>query len=398
MSSYLHILRQPRMAALFGATLIARLPIGINGLAVVLFLRAETGSFSVAGAVAGGLALGVGAGAPLMGRVVDREGARVLLPLAFCNAAGLLGLLAAGSAGAPAVALVALAVVTGALFPPTPSTVRARFPALLRGRPELVPSAYALDSVLLEVMFVCAPLLVAVIVAVVEPAAALVVSAATVLSGVAIFVWALPPELRAGGGRERRVGVLGALREPGIRTLAVTMVPVGFAIGALEVALPAFSDERSSAELAGVLLALWSLGSAAGGLVYGARPRRLPLPLVHHRLTLLLPLAFVPLLLAPSVPVMALLLIPAGIFIAPIIASRNELASSVAPPGTETEALTWPLTALVAGIALGAAMAGGLIDASGSSAAIAAAVAGAVTGAVVATSRRSTLRAAVATS
>lgn len=386
------------MAALFGATLIARLPIGINGLAVVLFLRAETGSFSVAGAVAGGLAFGVGAGAPLMGRVVDREGARVLLPLACCNAAGLIALLMAGSAGAPAVMLVALAIATGALFPPTPSTARARFPALLRERPELVPSAYALDSVLLEVMFVCAPLLVAVIVALVEPAAALVVSAATVLAGVAAFVWALPPELRTGGGAERRAGMLGALCEPGIRTLAVTMLPVGFAIGALEVALPAFSGERSSAELAGVLLALWSLGSAAGGLVYGARPRRLSLPQVHLRLTLLLPLALLPLLLAPSVAVMALLLIPAGVFIAPIIASRNELASSVARPGTETEALTWPLTALVAGIALGAAAAGALIDASGSGAAIAAAVAGAAVGAIVATSRRATLRAAVATS
>ncbi len=398
MSVYLRILRHPHMAALLGATLIARLPVGINGLAVVLFLRSETGSFSVAGAVAGGLALGVGAGAPLMGRFVDRQGVRVLAPLACCNAAGLVGLVAAGSTGAPVVVLVALAVATGALFPPTPSTMRARFPALLRERPELVPSAYALDSVLLEVMFVCAPLLVAVIVALVEPAAALVVSAAAVLTGVAIFLWALPSELRTRSSREHDSGMLGALREPGIRTLAATMLPIGFAIGSLEVALPAFSDERSSAELAGVLLAIWSLGSAAGGLVYGARTRRSSLAQIHLRLTLLLPLALVPLLLAPSMSIMALLLLPAGAFIAPIIASRNELASSVAMPGTETEALTWPLTALVAGIAGGAAVAGGLIDASGSGAAIAAAVAGATAGAIVAASRRSTLRAAVAAS
>jgi predicted MFS family arabinose efflux permease len=397
-SVYLRILRHPHMAALLGATLIARLPVGINGLAIVLFLHAETGSFAVAGVVAGGLALGVGAGAPLMGRVVDRQGVRVLAPLACCNAAGLVGLVAAGSTGAPTVVLVALAVATGALFPPTPSTMRARFPALLRERPELVPSAYALDSVLLEVMFVCAPLLVAVIVALVEPAAALVVSAAAVLVGVAVFLWALPSELRTRGRSEHDSGMLGALREPGIRTLAATMLPIGFAIGALEVALPAFSDERSSAELAGVLLAIWSLGSAAGGLVYGARTRRSSLAQIHLRLTLLLPLALVPLLLAPSMSIMALLLLPAGAFIAPIIASRNELASSVAAPGTETEALTWPLTALVAGIAGGAALAGGLIDASGSGAAIAAAVAGATAGAIVATSRRSTLRAAVAAS
>jgi predicted MFS family arabinose efflux permease len=176
----------------------------------------------------------------------------------------------------------------------------------------------------------------------------------------------------------------------------MTMLPVGFAIGALEVAVPAFSHEQSRAELAGVLLATWSMGSAVGGLVYGARVRRSPLPLVHQRLTLLLPLGFLPLLVAPSMAAMAVLLVPAGLFIAPIIATRNELASQTAPPGTKTEALTWPLTALVGGIALGAAAGGALIDASDWHAAALAAVLSAAAGALVATARRSTLHAAVA--
>jgi hypothetical protein len=58
MGSYLRLLRVAHMAPLLGATLLARLPIGINGLAIVLFLRAETGSFAIAGAAAGALALG----------------------------------------------------------------------------------------------------------------------------------------------------------------------------------------------------------------------------------------------------------------------------------------------------------------------------------------------------
>ena len=100
---------------------------------------------------------------------------------------------------------------------------------------------------------------------------------------------------------------------------------------------------------------------------------------------------------AVFVLVMALLLVPAGLFIAPILATRNELASQAAPAGTKTEALTWPLTALVAGIALGAAGGGALIDASGWRAAALAAVLSALAGALVATSRRSSLRTAVAT-
>jgi predicted MFS family arabinose efflux permease len=174
------------------------------------------------------------------------------------------------------------------------------------------------------------------------------------------------------------------------------MLPVGFALGSLEVSVPAFSLDHGHRELAGVLLALLAISSAAGGFVYGIRPRRAPLAVMHHRLTLLLPLTFIPPLLAPSIPVMALMLIPAGVFIAPIIATRNELASESAPPGTKTEALTWPLTALVAGLSSGTALGGVLIDAGGWHASILAAIVGATAGAAIATARRETLRTALA--
>ncbi|HEY1276724.1 MAG TPA: MFS transporter [Thermoleophilaceae bacterium] len=395
MQRYVSLLEHPRMTALFATALLARLPIGINGLAVILFLRAETGSFSVAGAVAGGFALGTGLAAPLAGRLVDRVGVRVLVPLGAGHAGGVLALLALGSRGAPAGLLLAVAILAGALFPPTPATLRARIPQLLSDRPELVRSAYALDSVLLELTFVCAPLLVAALVVLLTPQAALVVSAAAVLAGTASFI-AVMPSGAAVTGRERGGGLLGPMREPGIQTLTLTMLPIGVAFGALEVALPAFAHEHADPELAGVLLAVWAFGSAVGGLVYGARRGDTPLAELHMRLTLVLPLAFVPLLIAPPTALFALLLLPAGFFIAPIIASRNELAGEVAPPGTETEALTWPLTALVGGVSLGAAMAGSLVDGSGSRAAIAAAVASAALGGLIATARRATLRAAPA--
>jgi predicted MFS family arabinose efflux permease len=396
MTRYLDLLRDRRIGFLLGAALIARLPFGINGLAIVLFLREEMGSFAVAGAVAGALTLGVGVGAPLMARFVDRRGSGVLILLAAGNAIGLLALFLLGSSEAPAALLMATAALTGFLYPPSPSVLRARFPDLLRDRPELIQSAYALDSVLLELSFVGGPLLVAAIVTATGPGPALLVSAAAVLTGVTIFVSVLPTERHETRHEDAR-GLLGVLRAPGITTLVLTMFPVGLAFGALEVSVPAFSLEQSRPELAGVLLAIWAIASAIGGFVYGVRPRRSPLADVHYRLTLLLPLAFLCPLLAPSIPVMALLLVPAGVLIAPIIATRNELASVAAPPGTKTEALTWPLTALVAGLSSGAALGGVLIDSSGWHAAVLAAVVGAGAGGLIATSRRGTLRTALAT-
>jgi predicted MFS family arabinose efflux permease len=88
---------------------------------------------------------------------------------------------------------------------------------------------------------------------------------------------------------------------------------------------------------------------------------------------------------------MALLVVPAGLLIAPLIASRNELAGIVAPPGSETEAFTWPLTALVGGIALGAAAAGVIVEASGWRAAVLCGAAAAAVGGAVALARRGTL-------
>src|SRR5688572_8537846 len=121
MQAYRRILQVPHMKLLFGATLLARMPIGINGLAIVLFLRDRSGSFAVAGAAAGAIALGAGLGAPFGARLVDRLGTRMLLVLASVHAGGLLAVIALGYADAPPGALVPAALLTGAAMPPASS-------------------------------------------------------------------------------------------------------------------------------------------------------------------------------------------------------------------------------------------------------------------------------------
>src|SRR5215218_7915524 len=232
MRQYLRILRTPHVTRLFAASLLARLPMGINGLAIVLMVKAETGSFGTAGAAAGALALGTGLCAPLTARLIDALGSRMLMVLAAICSTGLLAVVALAHSAAPSSALVAAAFVAGGAFPPTSSVLRAQYPRLFGGRPELLQGAFALDSVLTESIFTVAPLLTAALVVLFEPAAAILVSAAAVLCGTA------------------------------------------------------------------ALVALWALGSVAGGLAYGARPRRGTLSGTHLRIALLLPLSFLPLALA----------------------------------------------------------------------------------------------------
>jgi MFS family permease len=383
------------MAVIVGSTLLGRLPIGISGLAILLYVREVTGSFASAGVATGALALGSAAGAPLQGRLVDRRGVEMLISLAFMHASGLLLVWVLGAADLPGGVLAASAFLTGATLPPLSSVLRGRWPSLLEDAPELVKTAYALDSVLIQVVFVVGPLLTTAIVAVSGPEYGLVVSAACVFVGTSLLVAGLrgkPEPARADPGA-RALG-LGALAAPGLRTLVLASLPLGFCFGTIQVVLPAFSDAEGSRELSGVLIAIWSAASAGAGLLYGARPpRSAALEVVHVRFAMLLPLGCAALLVAGSPLAMALLVPLAGAPIAPLVASRNELVERVAPRGTATEAFTWPLTSLVAGVSLGAAIAGSLTESHSWTAGVLAAVAVATAGALVVLARRHTLTA-----
>jgi predicted MFS family arabinose efflux permease len=397
MAVYARILRSPRIAVLIAATTLGRLPFAINGLAIVLFLREVTGSFAVAGLTTGMLALGSAIGAPFAGRLVDRRGVRLVLPLAVVHTAALLAIWALGAAGAATVAIAAAALVAGAAFPPTGSVLRSRWPELL-DEPELVRGAYAFDSVVIEVSFVAGPLITAAIVALAGPEVALGVAAGLVIAGAALFLFALPGDHGPIAADARPSGILGALSEPAIRMVALTTLPVGFCIGTIEVSVPAFSDAHGSPELAGILLALWSVASGIGGLVFGVRSARRGLVETYVLIALLFPLACLPLAAASSPLAMAALVMLAGAPIAPLIASRNELVGAVARRGTGTESFTWLLTALVAGLSAGAAVAGAVIEAQGWPAAVLVGTIVAALGAAFAFAGRDALRPRAATS
>jgi MFS family permease len=390
LSRYGEILRAPQVRPLVASSLVSRLPVGINSLALVLFLSTKTGSFAIAGAVSGSLAAGSGLGAAFAGRLVDRLGARrVLVPLACVHAASLGAIVASAYAGLPAVVMVAFGVLAGAATPPTSAVMRSMWADLLP--PHLHQAAYALDSTLIELIFITGPLLTAALTALLSPAAALVVSPVAAIGGTAAFS-ALPaaralvphPDAHA-------AGPLGALVSPGVRTLVYISVPAGIGIGILEVGIPGFSRIEGAPAAAGVLLAVWSCGSGIGGLAYGLLPRRAGLERTHLVVAALLPLTFLPLAAASSIAAMALLVIPAGCMIAPLLATRNELVARVAPENARTEAYTWPVTAFVAGIAIGSAIAGVLLQGPGWRAAFVFACAIGLLGFAVAVARRATL-------
>lgn len=389
MAIYRRVLGVPGFAVLIASTTLTRVPFAINGLAVILFLRAETGSFATAGVVAGALALGAAVSAPAISRLVDSRGVVTLLPLAALNAGAIVLLILLGQTDAPAPLLALCGFAIGVAFPPSGSVLRSRWPLMLDGDAELLRGAYALDSVTIEVSFVTGPLITAGLVALVSPVAALLVSAALVLLGTFVFVRNMPPSLSGGSGHVTRGW--GPLRAPAMRLIALSSVPVGFCIGAVEVAIPAFSSEVGDEALAGILLAVWSAASGVGGLVFGARSARHDLMPTFFAIALFFPLACLPLAAADSPIAMGVLVVLAGAPIAPLIATRNELVAFVAPDGTGTEAFSWLITSLVAGLSLGTAISGAVVENAGWQEAVLLGSAVALTGALAAFARRGLL-------
>ncbi len=308
------------------------------------------GAFSLAGALVG----------PLLGALVDRHGQTpVLLPAAGAQAGLLVALVLVAQTGAPVTTIVALAALAGGATPPIAGCVRALWSEVAHD--EELETAYALDATTQETIWTLGPLVVGLTAGFASPDAAVLLCAALTVCGTLYFATStLSRGWRADTGKHARGGALGA--SPNLRLLLYTVVLAGAVIGAVEVGLPALAMQQGARWSSGPLLALFSLGSMTGGLVYSARNWSLP---IGRRYTVMLgamALAVAPLVVVHSLAPAFGLSVLAGLALAPMISCQFSLVGALAPEGTVTEAFTWHRAATVAGMAGGSALGGSLID------------------------------------
>jgi predicted MFS family arabinose efflux permease len=138
--------------------------------------------------------------------------------------------------------------------------------------------------------------------------------------------------------------------------------------------MPAFCEHHGGRLAAGLILAALALGSASGGVIFGARAPTLPVP---RRLLIALcayGMLLSPLLLAPTIALMALLAFFAGMPIAPVFAGTYLLLDRFSVAGAVTETFAWNTTCIFGGAALGTALGGALIGPGGYRAALALAI------------------------
>jgi predicted MFS family arabinose efflux permease len=361
LARYTELLARPELRRTIIASVIGRLPIGILGLAILLATQASSGSFGMAGAVAACYLGGLAVMAPVLGRFIDRAGpARVLTACLSVFPATLVALVAFLRFGAPGWTAFVLAALAGASFPPITVTLRTFLRQRLSTEAQLA-TAYSLESVLIETIFIVGPMLVALFVAYFSASAAVLFAAACGLAGTLMFLrspvlahWRI--EVRS------KTSLLGPLSVRGFVPLIAVILAYSGAFGLLEIGVTAFATESGNPALAGLILALMSVGSAAGGLAYGSRSWGSTLAR-QFVLMLLLMGAGLALLALVSHPVAFTLLgIVAGIVMAPALIIQSMLVAKTAPSQFATEAFTWSTSCLLTGVGLGLSLGGLLLE------------------------------------
>jgi MFS family permease len=377
---YLRVLRTPHALPMVLVAFIGRLPLSMVGLGSVLLIAAETDSYGLGGAVAAVGAVTTALAGPVIGRLADTVGQRrVLLPVVALFAAAGVAFLWSVRGDWPRWTLFVSAGVAGACIPPVSSMIRVRWTHLLRGSQRL-PAALAMESVVDEFVFIVGPVLVTFLSTTGHATSGVVTAFFLATVGALLFAAQRRTEPPP-GGHESRTGP-SAICTPGLRVLFVVGAAIGAILGTLEIALVAFADEAHAMALSGVLIAALAVGSMVSGIGWGAVRWRAPL---RHRLVGVLAgltVLTVPLLVAGTIWVMLPFVLLAGSAVSPSLISSFTLAEMLVPRAAVTEAFTWIGTAVGLGVAVGASVAGKVVDVAGAGAAFGVATAAAGVAAV----------------
>lgn len=377
LTHYADFLRLPDVRPLIATALVARMPVGMMSLALLMHLRDLTGSFAFAGGIVGLYFVSMAVSAPIEGRLADLYGPRgILIATGAVQPLALGLLLFARPLHLPLGAAAPLAVLAGAFSPPISVLTR----TLWRHRfehPDERRTAFALDSVLIEINFTIGPALVGLMLLFGTPALAFGLTWLIAASAAPLFVASGAERYwkRSPAGTHR---LLGPLTEPRLLLVYATSTALTFSFGMLEVGYPGFAARAGVPALGGAFLALCSVGSALGGVAYGGTRFALPLERQLPRLLLLLAVPFGAHALATSAWVLAPLAFIAGLMIAPALTAVSLLVTQHAPVRYATEAFTWLSTCIVSGVGVGMAFGGQLLEAGGPAACFACAALAAV--------------------
>lgn len=350
-AGYRDLLRTPGVARIIAAQLTARFPNGMTSLAVLLHIEQVTGSYGAAGLVLAATSVGQAVAGPVTSRWMGLWGMRRVLSITLAICAVAIATLALVEMPLPA--YMALGLVAGLSTPPVQSAVRTIYPKMVNSR-QLTP-LFSLDASLQEIIWIIAPVLVTFVATQIGTVEALILIVVILVGGGLWFI--LSPEVgRVRIPRSRR-SIGKVLTKPPVLLATV----IGFLLigGCAAVEAGVVATFGHSGLEAGLVLAVFSIGSLAGGLGFGHIPIG---PWAMARRMGIFTLGLLLALISLDVWWLGGTLFLAGIGIAPALAVLFAMTSASVKFSETAEAYGWIGTGQLIGAAAGSAVAGFLID------------------------------------
>ena len=360
LAAYRPLLRVPGARRFLAGSALARCGGAMFGMGVVGMISARTGSYALAGAVSAAGLVVLGVTAVVVGRLVDRFGqSRVTYPLLAWSTCWSLVLAVCSWRGAPAWTLYATYALSSVVA--TVGTMsRARWAGLLPGDSETLHTAMSLEQVIDELSYVIGPAVAVVLATAWFPEAGFLAACACYAGGALLFLSARGSEPAVAPDSHESLGL--AVANPGILLLAGVMVLTGVIFGSNEVVSLAVAQEAGHTGAAGLIVALFALGSSGAGLAFGVvTPRRgLASALVIGTAGMCVMEA--PILLTHSLGAIATVMFVAGMATAPTLIIVMQLSQRMVPAQQANEAMSIVITGLLIGIAAGSAVSGRVVE------------------------------------
>jgi MFS family permease len=358
---YREIFAAPGAKGFSAAGFFARLPIAMAPIGIVAMLSQTHGEYWLAGAVSATFALTNAVAAPQISRAVDRLGqSAVVIPTTIVSVLAFLALIAAANRDWPVWTLFVSAFLAAAM-PSIPALLRARWSELFRNRPEL-NTAFAFESAADELVYIAGASLSVGLAVALFPEAGMLVSTAFMAVGTFAFI--------AQRGTEPRVRTVepgarqgSAIRLRPVQIITLALVFVGSIFATAEVSAVAITKELGEPNAASLVIGVYAVGSFVLGLVLGALNPKMAL---HRQLLIavsVIALTALPLVVAgSSVALLAAAVFVSGIAISPTFITAFGLIERLVPESMLTEGVTWVMTGIGIGMALGAFVTGWVVD------------------------------------
>ena len=335
------------------------MPMAMAPIGIVAMLSQTHGEYWLAGAVSATYALTNALAAPQISRLIDRIGqTRVVVPTTILSVLAFAALMAAAHRDWPIWTLF-LSALLAASMPSIPAMVRARWTEIFRDRPELT-TAFAFELAADELVYIAGASLSVGLSVALFPEAGMLASTLFLAVGSAAFILQRSTEPRI---RPIAHGTHGsAIRQPAVQIITFALIFIGAIFATAEVSAVAITKELGQPGAASFVIGVYALGSFVVGLVVGALNLTMPLQRQLAIAVGIIALTAVPLLFAGTVPLLAFAVFVSGVAISPTFITAFGLIERRVPEAMLTEGVTWVMTGIGIGMALGAFAAGWVVD------------------------------------